>query len=218
MKKHLLLFALLIAGLSSFGQSEKYIKAMEKLVPAIDTTRNPAALNDLANSFQRIADAEKNQWLPYYYAALANVSSAYMSMGEGQTASADKIDPVAEKAEGLLQKAEALSANNSEIFCLKKMIGTLKLMADPMNRYMTYGPAAAEALATAKKLNPENPRVYLLEGQDKFYTPEQFGGSKEEAKKLFQAAMAKYDSYKPESSIHPSWGKGQAAYFINLAQ
>ncbi|WP_315818240.1 hypothetical protein [Paraflavitalea speifideaquila] len=51
------------------------------------------------------------------------------------------------------------------------MIATLRMMADPMNRYMTYGPQATEALQKAKSLNPENPRVYLLEGQDKFYTP-----------------------------------------------
>jgi hypothetical protein len=44
---------------------------------------------------------------------------------------------------------------------------------------MQYGPKAQEALETARKLNPNNPRVVdLLEGQDKFYTPEQFGGSK----------------------------------------
>ena len=47
-----------------------------------------------------------------------------------------------------------------------------------MNRYMQYGPIAEQALQKAIKLNPENPRIYLLQGQDKFYTPEQYGGSK----------------------------------------
>jgi hypothetical protein len=83
-----------------------------------------------------------------------------------------------------------------------------------MNRYMTYGPVAQQALETAKKLNPANPRVYLLEGQDKFYTPEQFGGSKTEAKKLFEETIVKVDAFKPESSIHPHWGKSVAQYFL----
>jgi hypothetical protein len=82
-----------------------------------------------------------------------------------------------------------------------------------MNRYMTYGPIANEALETAKKLNPENPRVYLLEGQDKFFTPEQYGGSKAEAKILFETAMKKFETTKPESSIHPSWGLPAVNYF-----
>ncbi len=87
------------------------------------------------------------------------------------------------------------------------MIASLRLRADPMNRYMQYGPLAEEALAKAKKLNPKNPRIYLLQGQDKMDTPEQFGGSKAEAKKLFQEALNKYENFKPASSIDPAWGK-----------
>jgi cytochrome c-type biogenesis protein CcmH/NrfG len=94
------------------------------------------------------------------------------------------------------------------------MIATLRMMGDPMNRYMQYGPQAAQALETARKLNPENPRVYLLEGQDKLFTPEQFGGSKTEARRLFEEALKKYDSYKAETALHPRWGRGTAQHFL----
>lgn len=213
MKKQFLSVVAGLIAITSFSQSEKYTKAMEQLVPAVDTTRNLDGLTNLANSFQRIADAEKNQWLPYYYAALANVSAGYM-MSMGQMGLADKTDPVADKAEGLLNKADELSKNNSEIYCVKKMIASLRLIGDPQNRYMTFGPAAEEALGTAKSLNPGNPRVTLLEAQDKLFTPEQFGGSKEEAKKLFEEAIKKYETFTPETSIHPSWGLKQAHYFL----
>ena len=186
---------------------------MEQLVPAVDTTMTTDGLNNLANSFQRIADAEKNQWLPYYYAALANVNAAYM-MSMGQMGMADKTDPIADKAESLLNKADELSKDNSEIYCVKKMIASLRLIGDPQNRYMTYGPAAEEALATAKSLNPGNPRVTLLEAQDKMFTPEQFGGSKTEAKVLFEEAVKKFEAFKPESAIHPVWGMRSAQYFL----
>ena len=96
MKKQLFLIAAFFIAFASFSQSEKYTNAMEQLVPAVDTTMTPDGLNNLANSFQRIADAEKNQWLPYYYAALANVSAAYM-MSMGQMGMADKTDPIADK-------------------------------------------------------------------------------------------------------------------------
>jgi hypothetical protein len=112
-------------------------------------------------------------------------------------------------------KAEALSKENSEIFVLKKMIASLRMLADPMNRWQTYGPQAAEFLQQAKKLNPDNPRVYYLEGQDKFYTPEEFGGSKTEAKTLFEESMKKYETFKPESPIHPQWGLTQVKYFYS---
>jgi hypothetical protein len=214
MKKQFLFITAFVMAITSFSQSEKYTKAMEQLVPSVDTTRSLDGLTNLANSFQRIADAEKNQWLPYYYAALTNVSAAYV-MSMGQMGMADKTDPIADKAETLLNKAGELSKDNSEIFCVKKMIASLRLMGDPQNRYMTYGPVAEEALATAKSLNPANPRVTLLEAQDKFFIPEEFGGSKTEAKKLFEEAIKKYEAFKPETSIHPTWGIAQAKYFLS---
>ena len=85
--------------------------------------------------------------------------------------------------------------------CLKKMFNTGKMMADPMNRFMTFGQSAAQALEVAKGLNPENPRVYLLEGIDKYYTPEQYGGSKTEGKRLFEEAMKKFEAIMELESV-----------------
>jgi hypothetical protein len=198
----------------SFAQNDKYQKAMESKVAVLDTTRNPELLLDLANSFERIAQAEKTQWLPYYYAALSQVNMGYGMLNPMGTNDASKLDPLADKAEELIAKAEELSKDNSEIYVVKKMIASLRMMVDPMSRYMKYGAAAQEALDRARDLNPENPRVYILEGQDKFFTPEQFGGSKTEAKKLFETALAKFNTFKPESAIHPRWGKGMTEYFL----
>jgi hypothetical protein len=220
MKKYILSSLFLLAVSAGFAQSEKYLKAMEAKVIAVDTTRTPAALVELANTFERIADAEKTQWLPYYYAALAQINSGYMGMSGADAMKGGLtavVDPIADRAEALLNKAEALSKDNSEIYVVKKMIAGLRMMGDPMNRFMTYGMQAGEALATAKKLNKENPRVYYLEGQDKFYTPEQYGGSKSEAKRLFELAMEKFAAFKPESAIAPNWGRGNTQYFLGLA-
>jgi hypothetical protein len=191
------------------------MKAMQDKVAALDTTRTSENSQVLSAAFERIADAEKVKWLPYYYAALTQVNVGYfMNTDVMAGGMATTFDPIADKAESLLNKAEALSENNSEIYVVKKMIASLRMIADPMSRYMQYAPIAQEALATAKKLNPENPRVYLLEAQDKFYTPEQYGGSKSDALELFQTSLKKYDSFQPASSIDPHWGKATAAYFL----
>jgi hypothetical protein len=171
MKKIIFVMALASMGVTGFAQSEKFVSAMQPKVIALDTTYTVDALKDLANSFERIADAEKTQWLPYYYAALATVNAGnimMLTLGDMMANNSEKLDPLADKAEQLLSKAEALSKDNSEIYVVKKMILSLKMMGDVMTRAMTYGPSAQEALATAKNLNPENPRIYLLEGQDKF--------------------------------------------------
>jgi hypothetical protein len=218
MKRTVFIVAFALVAATGFAQSEKYMAAMQKFVASIDTLWNVDALRDLSNSFERIGDAEKTQWLPYYYAALARVNAGYaISMSGGSMGgNADKTDPEANKAEELLDKAEALSKDNSEIFIVKKLIATLRLLGDPAGRYMTYGPAASEALETAKKLNPDNPRVYLEEGMDKYNTPEQFGGSKEEGKKILEEAVRKYETFKPESNIHPNWGLSLAKRFIAM--
>ena len=217
MKKIFFVALIAITGLSTFSQSEKFIKAMEPKVAALDTTHNIEALKDLANAFERIGDAEKTQWLPYYYAALSNINIGNMLMAktQGMGGNASELDPIADRAEQLLSKAEALSKDNSEIYVIKKMIASLRMMGDPMTRYMTQLPIATEALATAKKINPDNPRIYVLEAMDKYFTPEQYGGSKEEAKKLFDEAMKKFETFKPESAIHPDWGRQQTQYFMS---
>jgi hypothetical protein len=213
--KKVLLPLVLFLGLTvvATAQSEKYTKAMQDKVAAVDTLRNTQGLLDLSAAFERIGDAEKTQWLPYYYAALAQVNAAYMIGMDNLKA--DKTDPMADKAEALLNKAEVLQKDHSEIFVVKKMIANLRMLVDPMNRYMTYGPQAQQALEKAKALNPANPRVTLLEAEDKYFTPEQFGGSKTEAKKLFEEALVKYDAFKPATPLDPVWGKPTAQYFLS---
>ena len=169
MKKTILILSAIFVASFSFAQMpDKFVKAMESKVAEIDTTHTAQGFTDLANAFERIADAEKNQWLAYYYAAYCNASAGSLigTGGDMMTSKADKTDPYADKADKQIGKAEELMKNNSEIYVVKKMIATLRLLGDPMNRYMTYGPEAQAMLDEAKKLNAENPRVYILEAQD----------------------------------------------------
>ncbi|MEN9548645.1 MAG: hypothetical protein RIR12_1236 [Bacteroidota bacterium] len=215
--KHLsLMVVATIFSVALYAQSEKYVKAMEALTPRVDTLLDKAGFIELANSFERIGNAEKTEWLPYYYAALAQVNAGYtFAMDGGFGDKTADIDPIADKAEELITKAAAISQDNSEIWVIKKMIASLKMMGNPMARYQEYGAKATVALETAKKLNPENPRVYMLEGQDLFYTPEEFGGDKQEAKVRFQTSLEKFKVQKPASTIHPAWGMGSVMYFMS---
>jgi hypothetical protein len=214
MKKSILIVLLLATTIFSFSQSEKYQTKMKELVPKMDSMNTADTWTNIANTFDRVGEAEKTQWLPYYYSALSHLMAANMKTMGKQDASI--TDPAADKAEALLNKAIALTKENSEIWCIKKMIATTRMMGDPMSRYMQYGPLASEALANAKEMDPNNPRVYILEGQDKYYTPEQFGGSKEEAKKLFRKAQELFQTVKPETVLHPNWGANQVTYFLAL--
>jgi hypothetical protein len=217
MKKLIMAVMLFGTATFSFAQSEKYMSAMQAKVALVDSNNSSDQWKDLANSFERIGDAEKTQWLPYYYAAYSNVMAGHTSIPQnaGFGDNSALTDPYADKAESLLNKAEALSKDNAEIYIVWKMIHGLRLMGNAMSRYMTEGPKGTEALEKAKAINPNIPRIYILEAQDKFFTPEQFGGSKVEAKDLFEKAQTLFASFQPETPISPNWGRGTTAYFLS---
>lgn len=217
MKKVLSLFVASFLMTAAFAQSDKYVSTMESKVAMLDSAKTSDVLLELANTFERIGNAEKTQWLPFYYAAYCNVMAGTFSLPQdGSFGDNSAItDPYADKAEALLNKAIEITKGNTEIYCIQKMIHGLRMMGNAMARYMTEGPKADAALAKAKEVNAGNPRIYILEAQDKFYTPEQFGGSKAEAKILFEKAQSLFETYKPESRIHPNWGLPTTKYFLS---
>ncbi|HYE56569.1 MAG TPA: hypothetical protein VD996_17090 [Chitinophagaceae bacterium] len=209
MKKIFTIAAGLLMSTALLAQSDKYTTAMKKNIADLEGAMQKGILPDLANSFERIADAEKTQWLPYYYAAYCTVMNAYMEQDKSKT------DGIADKAESLIKKAEELAGGeNSETCVIKSMIASAHMMVDPQNRWMQYGPVSSMNITKAKSLDPTNPRPVYLEGQEKFYTPEQFGGGKALAKELFTKALEMFDKFKPATELHPSWGASSTRYFL----
>lgn len=209
MKKLILLAAIAFITTATCAQSEKYMASMKANIAAIDTSfKNPANLLNLANKFERIATAEKTQWLAYYYAALCLVNYTYMEQDKS------KIDAIADKATELIDKADALQPDNSEISAVKSMIASAHLMVNPMQRFMEYGQEAQSFIDAAMKQDPTNPRPEYLKGQGLKYTPEQFGGGCATAKPVLQSSLAKYNTFKPASDIHPNWGKQRVEMLI----
>ena len=209
MKKVFLSAIVLFATVVVFAQSEKFTAAMKKNLTALDTSfKNPADLLTVANNFERVATAEKNQWLPYYYAALCQVNYGFMEQNK------EKIDGYADKATTLISKADSLSPNNSEISCVKSMIASCHMMVDPMQRWQEYGQESSSNMEAAMQQDPANPRPYYLKGQSLKYTPEQFGGGCTTAKPQLQIALDKFTTFKPSSEISPNWGKERVEMLI----
>jgi hypothetical protein len=209
MKKLFLIAAVSFLVTGAFAQSEKYMASMKANIAAIDSSfKNPANLLELSNKFERIATAEKTQWLAYYYAAFCQVNYSYMEQDK------TKVDAIADKATELIDKAEALQPNNSEISCIKSMIASSHMMVNPMQRFQEYGPEAQSFIDAAMQQDPTNPRPEYLKGQGLKYTPEQFGGGCATAKPVLQSSLAKFGTFKPASEIHPIWGKQRVEMLI----
>jgi hypothetical protein len=187
---------------SAAAQSEKFAGAMKKTLIEMDSAKTIADMQNVSNSFERIATAEKDQWLPYYYAAYAILMKNYEDKDKSH------IDAEMDKADGLLASAEALSPNNSEINTLKAMNIQRRMDVD-QSRFMSLGPKCTQFIKMAEKQDTTNPRALLFDAQMTYYTPPAFGGSKEKAQEMLKKALELYSTAKPQA-MYPSWGKGHA--------
>ncbi|MDQ1160087.1 hypothetical protein QE422_000455 [Chryseobacterium sp. SORGH_AS 447] len=213
MRKYVLSFALGLMSLVTYAQAN-YEKVMTEKISRLEDTRSPEDLQILANDFQRIAEKEKDKWQPNYYTALAYIQKGRSQMQNGNNAA---LEETADQAQKFVDAAESLEKNNSEIHLLQKMIYSLKMMVNPMERFRTFGAKAEEELKKAEQLDPSNPRVTLIKAEDVYYTPEQFGGSKTKGMELFKTALEKFNAFKPKTALDPNWGKMEAQYFLSGA-
>ena len=72
---------------------------------------------------------------------------------------------------------------------------------------MTYIELIFASLETAKTLNPENPRIYFLEGVNKVNLPPSFGGGADLAKPILEEAVSKFEAFTNEDPLWPGWGE-----------
>ncbi len=184
----------------------KFEAGMAKGLGMLKDAKTATDLSETAAFFERIGDAEKTQWLPYYYAALATYTSAWVDT------KLDK-DKTGEACKVLIAKAEAIE-KNADLYCLEQQVAILQMMVDPMSRWQIYGAAAKTALENAKKADATNPRIYYLDGMTLMNTPEAFGGGKAIAKPLFAKSVELFKTYKPATPFYPTWGADKAAEML----
>jgi hypothetical protein len=214
MKKYLLfLIAIITVQTATFSQSDKYVAAMKQNLSMFDSSKTAEDFTKLANTFERIGDAEKKQWLPYYYAGLALSSAGWMPAVTDKDANATRINELCDKADA----AAVSNADRAEILTIRNMAATQQMMVDPQTRYMSYGQAAGQALTKGLKLDPNNPRLYYLQGMSLFNTPVQFGGGKDKAKPVFEKALELYKQQNPKE-LYPRWGQKQTEDMIAQCQ
>ncbi|MBI2731399.1 MAG: hypothetical protein HYX40_11735 [Sphingobacteriales bacterium] len=204
--KHLLIAAFaLLFGTMVKAQSEKFTTAMQKQLALLDSAKTTQDLQAVANTFERIGDAEKTQWLPYYYAGLALTTAGWRDQALDKDANSEKVKTLCVKAEAI--------EKNAEICSIRNMAATQQMMVDPQSRWMSYGQEAGKALQEGIQLDPNNPRLYYLQGMSVFGTPPAFGGGKDKAKPIFEKALELYKAEKTKP-LYPHWGQQQTEQMI----
>lgn len=108
-----------------------------------------------------------------------------------------------------MQTLEALTeaeSDNAEAWALLGHVYGTKISFSPI-KGMFYGPKSARSISKARELAPNNPRVNLVSGVSDYFTPTLFGGSKTQALKALDKAIAEYATDQG-SGYH--WGLAEA--------
>lgn len=218
MKKHFLLLALAAASFTAAAQTAPTAPAVPAVAPApagyaqmlaatiaeLNSTGDPAQLKQIASKFERASSAAATDWLPQYYQSYALLLTCFQSKEDG-----DVKDKYLDQAEAGLARARKLGGDESELLVLQGYIYQARLGISPMMRSAKYSGLVNEALAKAKALNPANPRIYLVQANNLYFTPKMFGGGPDVAKPIYDEAKARYAAYQPANALLPNWGERQ---------
>jgi hypothetical protein len=208
MKKLFLMGAMTLTALNTQAQDFKTV--LEKTFLAFDTTWNQEVKVEQSNKLSLIAKKWDNEWVAHYYAAYSKAVLCYQEKDpKKKDAYLDEADKEREDAVSILKK------NNDETYVLAAMIANNRMGVDPMSRWQKYGPIFKENLENAKEINPDNPRMYYLQGTSKFFTPKGFGGGKKAAMPYFEKAVGLFAKEAGKDITQPHWGKESNEYFLN---
>jgi len=197
----LIILILVLASVMARGQERDYQGAMLNCITMMDSARGIEETVRCANMFERIARAEKDKWLPYYYGAYSLIVVSY------DVSDLKERDEILDIAQGLVDSALYRAPDESEIHVLQAFLYPSRIMVDPESRGMIYMEKMFESIEKAKALNPDNPRSYFLEAVDRLHMPPSFGGGPEVARPIFEMAARKYEAFDNDDPLWPTWGE-----------
>lgn len=198
MKTLILFITLFIADTS------RYEQAMLKNIEAISNAETVEQLQEIANTFDRIATKETDKWEPQYYSAYCHV---LMAIEEEEIPKKDLfLDVAIEK----INKAYTIAPEESEVAAMEGFVHMIRVTIDPVTRGQIFAGKSMEAYKKALSLNPDNPRALYLMAQMEMGTARFFGSDTAPACEKLKTSLEKFDAYNPENIIAPRWGRAIA--------
>lgn len=197
--KKVILFLSLVISAATYAQ-DAYTKGMQKAFQLWGEGKTV----DASNLFERIANAEMDNWLPYYYVASIHTIAAF---GEKDK---EKLSQKLGIAQEFIDMANRISPNNPEIIVQQAITHTAWIAFDGATYGMTLSGKVAALYAQALQLAPENPRVVFSKAEWDMGSATYFGKDTAPYCKDVERSLELFDTFKAESAFHPNWGKERA--------
>lgn len=182
-----------------FSQGQ-YEQAMGKAFALWGEGKNTEA-SDL---FERIASAEKDNWLPNYYVALVNTTTAF------EIKDKEQINALLTKAQTALDVELTKQPNNAELLVMQAMIHTAWIAFDPMTNGMKLSGKVMELYGKAEAIAPNNPRVIFSKAEFEMGSARFFGTDTKPICAQIAKSIELFATFKPESVFSPKWGMERA--------
>jgi hypothetical protein len=195
--KYLFIFFILRFQLPVQAQETNQAKVLEAAVMQFNQATKNQAYQELYLQFEQLYAVNKTNWLIPYYAGMTRSIMCLLKMGDR--------DALANDALVWVGRAKSI-VKNDEIYCAESLAYTAKMSVNPTLRWLIYEGKIKNALKLAKKLNPNNPRAYLLDANIQQKLPFIFGGGCKAVKPLIQKAEFNFNNQTKVSPIEPSWG------------
>ncbi len=159
---------------------------------------------EAANMFERIANAEPDNWLPPYYVAQINV---IQSFGEKDR---EKISAQLTKAQDFINDATAISKNNPDLLVLQAQLYTAWIVFDGQQYGMLYSEKASGLYNKALVLAPDNPRMILAKAEWDMGGARYFGQPVDPFCEDVHRAIELFKTFRPRGEFYPSYGLERA--------
>lgn len=185
---------------STLTAQSSYEQGMEKAFALWGEGKNTEA----TAQFERIASAEKDNWLPNYYVALINTIDAF------QTRDREKVTALLTKAQTAQDQAMAIAPDNPELMVMQAMIHTAWIAFDPQANAMTLAGKVNALYAKALAIAPDNPRAVFNKAEFDMGTARYFGQDTAPMCAQVEKAVQLFATFKPETAFHPKWGEDRA--------
>ena len=169
-------------------------------------------VNEASAYFERIAAAEKENWLPNYYVALVNTTAAF------KTKDSEQVNALLTKAQSALDKEMDKDPKNVELLVLQAMIHTAWIAFDPMTNGQKFSGKVMQLYAQAEVISPNNPRVSFSKARFEMGSAQFFGTDIQPICERIENSITLFDNFKPETPFHPNWGKKQAEEMLKTCQ
>lgn len=159
---------------------------------------------EASDLFERIAAAEKTSWLPNYYVALVNTTSAF------KTKDKDQMNLLLSKAQKALDIEMDKNPNNAELLVVQAMIHTAWIAFDPMTNGQKLSGTVMALYGKAQSIAPENPRVVFSKAEFEIGSAKFWGTDTKPMCAQIEKAIGLFATFKPETPFSPKWGLERA--------